>query len=68
MTTPMRRIPADNKEVDNGSARLRASPAINRQALIDGLNHDLAGEYQTVATIWRKPGTCVSNSICYNHG
>jgi bacterioferritin len=48
MTAPIRRLPTEDKEVEKGSAGLRASTARNRQALIDGLNHDLAGEYQTI--------------------
>jgi bacterioferritin len=48
MTMPVRTQKEDHgkAEVDNGARR--ATTAVDRHALIAGLNHDLAGEYQAI--------------------
>jgi bacterioferritin len=46
MTSPVRMPGADGK-ANRGTGR-HARPAPGAQALIDGLNHDLAGEYQAI--------------------
>src|SRR3954463_4305222 len=46
MTTPVRTPKADGRKPEVGSGGKPTSA--DRQALVEGLNHDLAGEYQAI--------------------
>src|SRR5438094_826935 len=48
MTMPARTQQGDQGKIQAGKGGKPASAAADRQALIDGLNHDLAGEYQAI--------------------
>jgi bacterioferritin len=48
MTTPVRTQKEDYRKTEAGRGDKRASTSVDRQALIEGLNHDLAGEYQAI--------------------
>lgn len=45
---PVRTLKEDQIKTEVGRDGKHPSTTVNRQALIDGLNHDLAGEYQAV--------------------
>ena len=48
MTVPVRTQKNGPRPVEVAGDNKAASSAVDRQALIDGLNHDLAGEYQAI--------------------
>ncbi|HLJ95487.1 MAG TPA: ferritin-like domain-containing protein [Gemmataceae bacterium] len=48
MTTAARTPEAEHRKPEAGKDERRASTSAHRQALIEGLNHDLAGEYQAI--------------------
>jgi bacterioferritin len=48
MTTTVRTPKEDHSKTEAGKDDKRASASADRQALIEGLNHDLAGEYQAI--------------------
>src|SRR6186713_2435461 len=48
MTMPARTHKEEKRKNDNGKSDKHTAPALDRQALIEGLNHDLAGEYQAI--------------------
>jgi bacterioferritin len=48
MTVPVRTYKDGRRQDEVGGGDRSASTAGDRQALIDGLNHDLAGEYQAI--------------------
>jgi bacterioferritin len=48
MTTGVRTQKEDQRKTEAGKDDKRASTSADRQALIKGLNHDLAGEYQAI--------------------
>jgi bacterioferritin len=48
MTAPTRVVGAQDGQSSRTTANKPASKNTDRQALIDGLNHDLAGEYQAI--------------------
>ncbi len=48
MTTAVRTQKEDHRKTEAGKDDKRASLSADRQALIEGLNHDLAGEYQAI--------------------
>jgi len=48
MTGPVRTQKDDPRKNEVGRGDKPASTTVDRQALIDGLNHDLAGEYQAI--------------------
>ena len=48
MTGPVRTQKDDQRKNEAGRGDKPASATVDRQALIDGLNHDLAGEYQAI--------------------
>lgn len=48
MTLSVRMQKEERREIEAGRADKRASATVDRQALLDGLNHDLAGEYQAI--------------------
>jgi bacterioferritin len=48
MTTPVRTQKEKLRQTEAGSGDKRASTSVDRQVLIEGLNHDLAGEYQAI--------------------
>jgi hypothetical protein len=48
MTTAVRRQKEDHRKTEAGRGDRHASTSVDRQALIEGLNHDLAGEYQAI--------------------
>ena len=48
MTMPVRPQQGDQGKTKAGKGDKPASSAVDRQALIEGLNHDLAGEYQAI--------------------
>jgi bacterioferritin len=48
MTTAVRRQKEDHRKTEAGRGNRHASTSVDRQALIEGLNHDLAGEYQAI--------------------
>jgi bacterioferritin len=48
MTMPVRTQQADGRNTEEGRGDQPTSATLHRQALIEGLNHDLAGEYQAV--------------------
>jgi len=48
MTTLVRTQKEDHRKTEAGRADKRAPTSVDRQVLIEGLNHDLAGEYQPI--------------------
>jgi bacterioferritin len=48
MTMPVRTQRDDQKKTETGRGDKPMTTTTNRQALIEGLNHDLAGEYQAI--------------------
>ncbi len=48
MTTSVRTHKEDHRETEAGRGDKRALTTVDRPALIKGLNHDLAGEYQAI--------------------
>src|SRR5689334_20732846 len=48
MTTAVRTQKEDHRKTEAGKSDKRAATSADRQALIEGLNHDLAGEYQAI--------------------
>src|SRR5689334_16024005 len=48
MTTAVRTQKEDHRKTEAGKSDKRAATSADRQILIDGLNHDLAGEYQAI--------------------
>jgi bacterioferritin len=48
MTTPVRTQKVDYRTTEDARGGKRASTGVDRQALIEGLNRDLAGEYQAI--------------------
>src|ERR1700732_577633 len=48
MTTAVRTQKEDHRKTEAGRGDKRASTSVDRQALSEGLNHDLAGEYQAI--------------------
>src|SRR5437660_3247074 len=48
MTSAVRTPKEDHRKTEAGKDGRRASTSADRQALIEGLNHDLAGEYQAI--------------------
>ena len=48
MTTTVRMQKDDQRKTEAGRSDRPASTAVDRRALIEGLNHDLAGEYQAI--------------------
>src|SRR5690348_3177328 len=48
MTMPVRTPASGQRTTEVGRGDKPASTTVGRQALIDGLNHDLAGEYQAI--------------------
>ena len=48
MTMPVRAQKQNHGKTEVGSGCDPNSTAVDRQALIEGLNHDLAGEYQAI--------------------
>ena len=48
MTGPVRTQKDDQRKTEVGRGDKPASTTVDRQALIEGLNHDLAGEYQAI--------------------
>jgi bacterioferritin len=48
MTTLVRTQKEDHRNTEAGKADKRAPTSVDGQALIEGLNHDLAGEYQAI--------------------
>jgi bacterioferritin len=48
MTTTVRTQKDDQRKTETGRGDKPASTAVDRQVLIEGLNHDLAGEYQAI--------------------
>src|SRR5256885_12828441 len=48
MTMPVRMQKEDRTRPEAGTRDKHAAATVDRQALLDGLNHDLAGEYQAV--------------------
>lgn len=48
MTTPVRTPKEHIRKTEAGNGDKPASTSVDRQALIEGLNHDLAGEYQAI--------------------
>jgi hypothetical protein len=45
---PVRTQREDQTKTENGKDAEPPSTIVDRQALIEGLNHDLAGEYQAI--------------------
>ncbi len=48
MTSAVRTPKEDHRKTEAGKDDRRTSTSADRQALIEGLNHDLAGEYQAI--------------------
>lgn len=48
MTTAVRTQKEDHRKTEARKSDKRAATSADRQALIEGLNHDLAGEYQAI--------------------
>jgi bacterioferritin len=48
MTMPVRTPASGQRKTEVGRGDTPASTTVGRQTLIDGLNHDLAGEYQAI--------------------
>jgi bacterioferritin len=48
MTMPVLTQQADGRNTEDGRGDKPTAATLDRQALIEGLNHDLAGEYQAV--------------------
>ena len=48
MTMAVKKLKEDNRPSENGKGDKVASTAVDRQKLIEGLNHDLAGENQAI--------------------
>src|SRR5947199_8097013 len=48
MTMPVRTRKENGTKAEAGRGDTPPSPAVDRQALLEGLNHDLAGEYQAI--------------------
>jgi bacterioferritin len=48
MTMPVRTQQVDGRNTEEGRGDQPTSATLDRQSLIEGLNHDLAGEYQAV--------------------
>src|SRR5690349_18388432 len=48
MTMPVQPQKKEDRRTEDGNGDKRAKKTLERQPLIDGLNHDLAGEYQAI--------------------
>src|SRR5689334_22011275 len=48
MTMPVRTRKENGTKAEAGRGDTPPSPVLDRQALLEGLNHDLAGEYQAI--------------------